>query len=339
MSAITKRSTGYQAEVRRKGFPTVSKTFSNRKDAEVWSRIIESEMDRGCFIDRTEAERTTLGDILERYRREISPKKKAGAIEVVRINKFVRDEPICSYKAAALSGKLLSEWRDKRLQEVSGSSVNRELNLISHAINIARKEWGIHIENPVQLIHRPKHNKPRERRLSAAELESLLKELDLSPRRLDGTYEIGGTRNPWLKPIVLLALETAMRMSELLSLQWSDIDLHKRTATLWETKNGDKRVVPLSKAALGLLAGLARSIDGRVFPTTREAVKRGFVRATDRAGIQDLHFHDLRHEATSRLFEKELNMMEVATITGHKTLSMLKRYTHLRAENLALKLG
>lgn len=148
MAAITKRKTGYQAEIRRKGFPTISKVFHTRKDAEAWSRQIESEMDRGCFLDRTEADKTTLGDILERYKREISPQKKSAAVEEIRINKFIRDEKLCAFRVTALTSKVLSEWRDKRLKEVSGSSVNRELNLLSHAFNIARKEWAFTLITP-----------------------------------------------------------------------------------------------------------------------------------------------------------------------------------------------
>lgn len=339
MASITKRKTGYQAEVRRKGFPTVSKVFGNRKDAEAWARLIESEMDRGCFIDRTEAERTTLGEVLERYKQEISPKKKSAETEIMRINKFLKDEKICAYKVSALNGKLLSQWRDKRLSEVSGSSVNRELNLISHALNIALKEWGINASNPVALIQRPKHNKARERRLSPQEREYLLCQLEPSLRRSNGTYRAGGSHNHWCQPIVLLALETAMRMGELLSLQWRDVNLLSRTATLQDTKNGEKRAVPLSTSAVAILTGLPRSIDGRVFPITRDALKRVFTRACKRADIQNLHFHDLRHEATSSFFERGLNIMEVSSITGHKTLHMLKRYTHLKASELALKLG
>jgi integrase len=339
MAAITKRKSGYQAEIRRKGFPTVSKVFDSRKDAEAWARLIESEMDRGCFINRTEAEKTTLGDVLTRYKREITPNKKSAESEVLRINKFLRDEIICSYKISALTGKVLAQWRDKRLSEVSGSSVNRELNLISHALNVARKEWGIHSENPVSFIQRPRHNRPRERRLSVNERQALLQEVEVSARRLNGTFEVGGTHNPWVKPVVLVALETAMRMGELLSLRWGDVDVIKRIAVLHDTKNGERRVVPLSSIAINVLALLPRSIDGRVFPVSREALKRAFSRACERGGLQDFHFHDLRHEATSSLFERGLNVMEVASITGHKTLHMLRRYTHLKAEDLALKLG
>ena len=147
-------------------------------------------------------------------------------------------------------------------------------------------------------------------------------------------------RNPFLLPAVILAIETAMRQGELISLNWKHINLKKRTAFLPDTKNGESRGVPLSTTAADILRSLPRSINDQVFPgVTGEAVKRAFIRACRRAHIEDFHFHDLRHEATSRLFEKGLNAIEVASITGHKTLQMLKRYTHLRTEDLVKKLG
>lgn len=122
-------------------------------------------------------------------------------------------------------------------------------------------------------------------------------------------------------------------------LQWSDIDLKKHTAHLPKTKNGDARTVPLSSRAIQVLQELPRLLDGRAFGTTYEGIHQGFVRAWKRAGIEDLRFHDLRHEATSRFFEKGLREMQVAAIIGHKTLQMLKRYNHLKAEDLAKLLG
>lgn len=340
MATFRKRSGKWNARIQRKGYPDISKTFATQADAKAWAKRIEVEIERGLFVDRTEAENNTLGDILKRYKRDVSPLKKSGPIEAIRINRFIREEKkLCSYMAAALSGKLLAEWRDKRLKEVSGSSVNRELNLISHALNIARKEWDIHIDNPVTLIQRPKSNKSRERRLSCQEEQALLRQMELVIRSPKGTFEANGTQNPWLAPITVIALETGMRMSEIVSLSWSNVDLVRCTATLQDTKNGERRVVPLSQKARATLLALPKAIDGRVFFTSREAVKRGFSRAVGRAKIEDLHFHDLRHEATSRLFERGLNIMEVAAITGHKSLSMLKRYTHLKAEDLAKKLG
>lgn len=338
MASIKRRESGYQVQIRRRGYPSVTKMFPSLKEAEAWSRLIESEMDRGIFQDRTEAERNTLGDILQRYMQEISPRKKSGAIEAIRIKRFLINENLCLYKASSLTGKLLSSWRDNRLKEVSGSTVNRELNLLSHAINIARKEWGIHVPNPIELIQRPRENKARQRRLSPSEELRLIEALDESSRDCVGKFKTG-TRNTWIKPVMLFALETAMRRGEILSLKWCNINLANRTATLPDTKNGERRVVPLSSKAIQILNSIPRSIDGRAFPISEEALKHGFTRLCQRAGIEDLHFHDLRHEATSRLFEKELSLMEVASITGHRTLQMLQRITHLRPENLLQKLG
>jgi integrase len=146
-------------------------------------------------------------------------------------------------------------------------------------------------------------------------------------------------RNPYLLPIVRLAIETAMRQGELVSMHWTHTDLKRRTIFLAHTKNGDSRTVPLSTDAVAVLSALPYDINGHVFPgVTTESIKKAFIRATRRAGIEDLHFHDLRHEATTRLFERGLNIMEVATITGHKDLRMLRRYTHLKAEDLAKRL-
>ena len=130
-----------------------------------------------------------------------------------------------------------------------------------------------------------------------------------------------------------------MRRGELLSLAWEDVDLDLRVAHLNMTKNGSKRDVPLSPEVINLLRSLPHGISSCVFPITFASLRGLWNRACKRTGITDLHFHDLRHEATSRFFEKGLNVMEVATITGHKDLRMLQRYTHLRAEDLATKLG
>lgn len=337
MATITRRKAGYQVQVRRTGYPARSKCFTGLREAEKWARQVENELDRGLYLDRTEADKQTLGDILDRYMREVSPIHKGVKNETICITALKRDA-VCLYRASALSGKLLAEWRDRRLQAVSPATVNRELNLISAAINVARKEWGIHIENPLELIRRPPTGKGRTRRLSPEELQGLLTALRLGERRPDGTFD-GGARNHWIAPLVELALDTAMRQGELLKLKWADINLASRTAYLHDTKNGDARTVPLSTKAVTLLSQLPRSINGQAFPLTKGAVQKAFNRACQRAGISNLRFHDLRHEAVSRLFERGLNLLEVSAISGHKTLQMLKRYTHLKAEELARKLG
>ena len=211
MATITQRKAGYQAQVRRKGYPTRSKCFAVLRDAEAWARQLEHELDRGIFLDRFEADKHTLADILDRYAREVSPTHKGHRNETICIGALKRDS-VCVYRASALSGKLMAEWRDRRLRSVSASTVNRELNLISAAINVARKERGIHIENPVSLIRRPRVQNGRKRRLPPNEAQRLLEVLQTGGRRPDGTFD-GGARNLWLAPLVEFALETAMRQS------------------------------------------------------------------------------------------------------------------------------
>lgn len=302
-------------------------------------------MDRGVWRDRSSAEATTLYALLKQYLKDVTPKKRGAAIEELRINTLMRDE-IARYKLAALSPLVLVDWRDRRLEGgASGSTINRELNIISAVINWARRDLMIVVENPVAGITRPPSNPARERRLEGDEETRLLAALEDhsgAPERADGKKYRQGTRNPWIKPLVIVALETAMRRGELLALRWENVNLDRRIAFLPSTKNGESRTVPLSSRAVAVLKEVqekARAIDGRVFPVTPNALKKAWNRATATAGIEDLHFHDLRHEATSRLAEKLPNLIELAAVTGHKDLQMLKRYYHPRAEDLARKLG
>lgn len=322
----------WQTQVRKKGHPLQTKTFDTRAAAEQWARAIEYEIDQGLFVSRAEAESTTLKQLLERYRDEVTPLKKGAEAEAARINALLR-HPLAQRFVAGIRGVDIARYRDERLKQVSPGTAKRGLVVLAHLFEVARKEWGIQVHNPVRDIKLPADNKPRNRRLQAG-LDGKDKE---EARLLKACRK---ARNPYLLPVVRLALETAMRQGELVGLRWEHIDLKRRIAHLPDTKNGESRTVPLSTTAITVLRPWRRSIHGQVFPgLTTEAVKLSFRRATRRAGIEDLHFHDLRHEATSRLFEKGLNIMEVASITGHKDLRMLRRYTHLKAEDLARKLG
>lgn len=273
------------------------------------------------------AERTSLAQVLERYRREVTPTKRGASEEDVRLRAMAA-RPFARTRMARLTSSVLATYRDERLQTVSGATVNREFIILSHAIEIARREWDIHLPaNPCRLVRRATAGRPRNRRLRPGEEERLLSACH-------------GARSAYLAPFVRLLIETAMRRGELLALEWQHVDLAKRIAFLAMTKNGESRGVPLSSAALAVLASLPSSANARVFGAlTVEGLKKSFKRAVRRAGIADLRLHDLRHEATSRFFEKGLNVMEVATITGHKTLQMLRRYTHLAASDLASRLG
>ena len=322
----------WQAQVRKRGYPLQSKTFDTRAAAERWARGIEAEMDRGLFVSRTEAETTTLGQLLQRYASEITPAKRGAAPEITRIHALLR-HPLAQRFVANIQGLDIARYRDERLKSVCPATVKRDLAILSHLFEVARKEWSIPVRNPVRDVKSPPNARPRERRLGLAQGNGAGEEARL-------LAACGEARNPHLLPVVKLALETAMRQGELVSLRWEHVDLSRRTAHLPDTKNGEARTVPLSSVAVATLRALSRSLSGPVFPgLTGEAVKRAFRRAVRRAGIEDFHFHDLRHEATSRLFERGLNIMEVAAITGHKDLRMLQRYTHLRAEDLAKKLA
>lgn len=344
MASILKRGEySYQAVIRRRGFPSQTKTFETKTEAQKWARMVERDMDRGAWRDSALAERTTLGDILRRYLAEVTPAKKGASIEAIKINALLRD-PVCSQRLSVLSGMDLAAWRDRRLKLVKGSTTNREFAIISHSIDIARKEWGMQIENPCRLVRKSPGSLPRDRRIIGDEQKYLKEALQRA-------------KNKYIEPMVFFAIETAMRRSELLALRWENVHFEKRTAFLTDTKNGETRMVPLSTAALKILQSIPGASAGNVFPITMDSFKQAYVRSVDRARMLyvndcilkgqrpdpkfliDLHFHDLRHEAASRLFEVGLNVMEVASITGHKTLQTLKRYTHLRAEDLALKLG
>lgn len=322
----------WQAQIRKRGYPRQTKTFETRAAAEAWARAIEVEMDRGFFVSRAEAESTTLRELLERYLTDVTPLKKGAGPETNRIRALLH-HPLAQRIVGTVRGVDMALFRDERLRKVSPSTVKKDLSILSHLFEVARKEWGVYVQNPVRDIKLPPHAKARDRRLRGgvdgqeSEESRLLK-------------ACGKARNPFLLPVVLLALETAMRQGELISLRWENIDLNRRTACLPDTKNGESRTVPLSTTAATVLCDLPRSISGPVFPgLTTEAIKRAYIRATRTAGLYNLRFHDLRHEATTRLFEKGLNIMEVASVTGHKDLRMLRRYTHLKAEDLAKKLG
>lgn len=347
MATIRKRETekfiSYEAQVRKKGHPPQTKTFRNRQDAEKWARMIEAEMDRGVFVSRTEAENTTLSEALDRYLREVTPRKKGADRETDRIKRW-KSRPIAKRMVAAVRGKDIADFRDaERKRGLAENSIRLEIALLSTMFETAKKEWGMEsLSNPCRSIKLPAGANKRDRRLVGEEEKYLLAALR------EG-------RNAYAAPCVQFAMETAMRQSEILGLEWDKVDVIKKIAVLEDTKNGDQRIVPLSPKAIEVIQSLPRAIEGgKIFRITQDGLIRAFARACIRgkelyeeeernppAGfLENLRFHDLRHEATSRLFESgKFDMMEVASITGHKTLHMLKRYTHLRAEDLAKKWG
>lgn len=322
--------TTWQAIVKRKGYPTQRKTFSTKAGAQAWARKIERQIETGHWRDTSEADNTTVTEALDRYLREVAIHKKGDGHYN---NKYqaanIKRHKIAHISLSRLRGSDVAEYRDERAKVVAANTVRLELALLSHMFTVARSEWGMEfLENPVKSVRKPSlRGTARDRRLLPGEETKLLAACEV-------------TGQWWLLPVVRFALETAARRGEIFYLRWEDVDFSEPEAVLRNTKNGETRSAPLSSTAVGILNNLPRTVSGSVFGIKRvKEISDCFKAACETADIKNLHFHDLRHEATSRLFELgTLDSMEVASITGHKTLQMLKRYTHLKTKNLAKKL-
>ena len=362
MASITRRGDlQWQARVRRKGYPVQIKTFNTRAEAEAWARLIESEIDRGVFVSRAEAESTTLAEALDRYDREIAASKKGYVQEASLLRTWkstvIASRPMASVRSADIA-KLRDDWLKQTNPPLKPASVVRRLAVLYHVFSIARKEWWMEsLLNPLELVRKPPANNARTRRIAAAGTDTD------SPRQTEaGELEriVAASGSDLLPAIIWVAVETAMRRGEIVDLRWEHVDLRRRVAHLPDTKNGSSRDVPLSTRAVEVLkeqqkAARTRSNDGRVFPIRSDAVTRAFERAVERARavyitecndagkapsksyLMDLRFHDLRHEATSRL-ASIFPMHELAKITGHRDPRMLMRYYHPHAEELAKRL-
>lgn len=327
MATIRKRGDKWQAQVRRRGYHSVSKSFAAKADAQTWGRFQESQIDKAALPrNLNDLKRLTLGDLLKRYQLEITPRKRSARHERNRIQRLLQDR-IASISLAHLSPSNVATFRDVRLREVGPQAVRHDLNLLGHVVRIASLEWGVGVPpNLLSEIKKPKLPNPRDRRLRKGEMEKVERVLSK------------GVTPDYLGGLIALAIETALRKSELLSLEWNDIDLTSRIALITKTKNGYPRKVPLSGKAVEALASQKGRDPDRVFPASVPALRFHWDRLLLAAGIEDLHFHDLRHEAISRLFEKGLSVPEVALISGHRDYRQLFRYTHLRAEDLVKKI-
>jgi len=324
MASFRFRSNRWQARVQRKGQKDLAKSFINKPDAEKWARSVEIEIDRGTYINTDYAQKTLFKEILQKYLDDVAPNMRSADNQIIRVKKLMK-HPIAEINMAQLSPTHMANYRDERLKVIKPNTVIRELAILSSVINHARHEWGLNVINPVTMIKKPSSSQGRDRILNDEELDRLFIQLEKV--------------SPWYKPLVEFALETAMRRGELMSLKWVNVNFEKSVAFLPLTKNGDSRYVPLSMKAIRILKLLPRDIEGRVFPLNKQTVSILFLRAARRAEVLDVHFHDLRHMAITRLAFKISNPMEIAAISGHKSLSMLKRYTHIKAEDLVQKLG
>lgn len=323
MATIRKRGTRYQAIVRKKGHAPATRTFTRRRDAERWATHTEAEMEQGLYFDARPGQDTTLAEALDRYGKEVTPRKRGWRGELSKI-RVLRRAPFARLGLALVKPRDVAAWRDKRLRDGrSPSTVRNDLVVLSGVYQHAIKEWGLVQDNPARSVQWPAPGAGRQRRLLDGEERALLKAAE-----------------PVEQALLIVLLETGMRLGEALSITHpGSLDLTGRTVTLEQTKNGTRRVVPLSRRALKALRSVPVDIrTRRLFPWDSSRWGHRMERITSRAGVSGLRTHDLRHEAVSRLFERGFNVMEVSAISGHKTLAMLQRYTHLQASDLVRRL-
>lgn len=321
MPTFRKRGDKWRVEIRRRGVYR-SGTFYTRAEAREWATAIEREIDTGKHRERSTA---TLGDAFKRYAREVSPTKKGRRWEQVRLTMLQRD-PLSDIRFRDITPDLLTKWRDTRLNAVTAASVNRDLALMSAVFATAQKPWGLIDHNPIKDVKRLREPPHRDRRITDDEIRRICWALGFN-----GSVH---TKSDEVAVAFLLALETAMRLGELTGIQRRNI--FPRHVRLADTKNSDRRDVPLSREAIRLI-GLLPNTGQRLFTVSAGSASTLFRKARDRAKIEGLTFHDSRHEACTRLARK-IDALDLARMIGHRDLKSLLVYFNPRPAEIAERL-
>jgi integrase len=346
MASIDRLPSGrWRCRVRRKGNRAVARTFSRWEDASAFARKIESEQERGVWADNQLAEGTSLAAGLDDYEKKITPGKKSSKGEVSILNIIRADAKplgLLEKSLASIDGGDLAALRDKwKADGVKPATIHRRMALLSHLYTVARKEWKMKgLQNPVRDVTLPMVRNARRRRIQKDEFDAI----------------VAASESAEFPDFARILYETAMRRGELQALAWENLNLRARTARLLDTKNGEQREIPLSRAAVSVFRHRPKPHRGQVFTITADAFSKAFRRARARARkryleqckadrarpdpafLVDVVMHDERHEATSRL-AGQLHILELAAVTGHKDPRMLQRYYHADAKALAKKIG
>ena len=315
MAHIRKRNSKWQCIVRVHGYPPMTKTFNTKIDAQRYSRDLENKLWREQH-NIAKKKFPKFREVLERYRDEVVIHKRSKDMETKLIN-YLLTEGFVNFNVNLVDAKLIAQYRDRALRSLKSSSVNRRLAIISHCFTIARKEWGYDVVNPVLSIRRPKNPEPRDRRFTKEEINKIL---------------TCNRTSPHMKFIIELALETGMRRSEIANVKSEHIKGNTLKIVQAKVK---PRTIPLTPRAGELLKY------NMPIKMSSNAIHLSWVRICKRHSIEDARFHDLRHEALSRMFEvKSLNVPEVQLISGHlEPRTLMRVYANLRPKDLADKLA
>jgi integrase len=331
----TNGKTSYLVAIRIKGHSPVYKTFPKKAIAERWASDTEILIIKGIFVDHSKADEYLLSDALERYKTEILPNFAATTIRSTEPKLDKLGEAFKNITLSKLTSDMLIEHVEKRKAKgLKGATIIKDLDWINATYNAAIHVWDIPCNNPVpsvrtkcRMTRKLKVDPGRDRRPTQDEITAIINYQKYTPINLISEF----------------AMQTAMRRVEISSILRQHINYENRTLLIPVTKNGSPRRIPLTSRAAQILKLMTKDstrIDSKIFGISEDAITYRFKKMREDLGIIDLKFHDLRHEGVSRFFEMGVfDTMEVAEISGHKTLNMLKRYTHLDAAELAKKLG
>ena len=344
MATVRKRANGsYQAIIRMTGFKAQSATFPTKRDAQAWAKMVETDNAQGNSVDHGSLRKATVAELMERFRDEVCPTRKGNSGEVSWINARLKEDAFPLLRLDQDLPEGLRKYIKDRSKHVKPATVVRDLSLMGGIFTHAIKVWGIPLTtNPVHLVKKPAMPRGRETTWSPEDMARLFKQIgpvDFPPIEV----------KDYVPAIVELAIETAMRQGEILALTAENCHLDEAWLRLEDTKNGDRRDVPLSRRAVEIIrpfVEIAQTVprqqrwsSNHVFPFGKKHLQRIFREAGQAAGLVDMRFHDTRHTAATNLSKKLTNVLELSAVTGHRSLQSLKRYYNPKASDLAAKLG
>jgi len=307
-------------QIKKKGYPTIYKSFIQKSDATRWAKQIESDMDRNIFEDFTTASNTTLKDIMVRYRDDVTPNKKGHKSETYKINKLLRHK-ICLVNLMRLKSSHIAGLKND-LKDLAPQTIKHYIQLISAAWNTAKREWGITLpaQSPLALVSMPVVNNEREYILTYKQYSELL-----------------GACSDYIKDFVMMLYETGARYGELAYLEHNNISLVKNTIKFVDTKNGEDRTIPINDTVLHILKRYR--FGPTVFNIEYGKFYEHFCRARKKVDLEYFHAHDLRACYITNALLSGMSLAEISALSGHKSWSMLKRYTRIKPEDLQEKVN